>query len=467
MWKLFFLKTKYIIKRFFFFFLNVKIIRICLSFLYYLLEYFLTLKDYIQIDIYIFRLKMEQWKDIYLSFSFFKHVLFIFLLITGVIPLLLFIYFLFFFLKYIFRYIFITLDFFFYLRNFNYFQTYTILKKKINNFFIIIPDFLLKIYRYFFGGGWIRFFWTKFKNYWINKWFKFLASFFSITDDIILVKSPKIYSKLKEKIIDFYYWLIKVFFILQRKFKDFFRFFRNIFSRILRRIKRKNRRAKRVYDKWFRKYYYLWYFRYIRSYIYYAWIFRKYIWSEVFIVTLEAFFFISFWNSVARVKYSIALLYTSLEYIFCKIIYSFLQEIIFTEIYLANFFEYLNYEWRGLKVDIRFYWLEFVRWVFFNISVVVGQLIYASPYAWYEWKDECYEVDKGYISLMWYSLKFYAIIQRFFRRLYPLPLRLFFFNRKIENLAFVITYEYLIRILLRRFRQDFYHRFFMQHRYKL
>jgi len=460
MWKLYIIKSKYIINKFIYFFLKTKTIKLLIKISNYFGGYLLLMRNIIEDDFFLLKSKKDQFKENYLKLSFPKHIIFLFFLLTGVVPLLVFFYLMFFFFKYCFKYLYLTLDYFFpFLRTNRIYLSIITISDLI---FISLPNFLSRILGYFFGGGWTRFFLNKIKTSLKNRWLKFLSSFFSRTDEIILVKSPNMYMKFKEKFVDLYYWSIRVFFIFQRKLKDFLRGFRNFFLRIFRKIRRKNRLVRRIYDKWFRIYYYRWYFIYIRTYIYYAWIFRKYIWSDAFRVTLEAYFFIAFWNLVACIKYSLALLYTRLQYIYSEIIFSIWTSIIYLEFSLKNFLEYLYYKSRISKIYLHNRFIEFNRRFIFYFSSFMGQIIYGSPYAWYWWRHQCYEVDKGFISLMWYSLKFYAIIQRFFRRLYPLPFRLFFFNRKIKNLAFMITYESVWRVVLRRFIEGCYFMFYIK-----
>jgi len=448
------------INKFFYFFLGTKTIVVLIKIFNYFWGYFLFMRNIIEYDLFNLKFKIDQLKVNYFKLSLVKHIIFLFLFFTGVVPALIFLYLIFFFFKYFFKYLYLTLDYLF-----PFLRTNKIYLKVIaisDIFFITLPNFLSRVFQYFFGGGWTKFLLNKIKTYLKNKWLNLLSSFFSRTDEIILVKSPNIYMKLKEKLLDLYYWFIRVFFIFQRKFKDFLINIRRFFSRIFRKIRRKYRRVSRIYDKWFRIYYYRWYFWYIRTYIYYAWIFRKYIWSDAFRVTLEAYFFIAFWNSVACIKYSLALLYTRLQYIYSEKIFSIWSSIIYLEFFLKNSLEYLYYRLRISKIYLYNRLIELSRLFIFYFSSSMGQIIYGSPYAWYWWRHQCYEVDKGFISLMWYSLKFYAIIQRFFRRLYPLPFRLFFFNRKIKNLAFMITYESVWIVILRRFIEGCYFMFYIK-----
>jgi len=65
-------------------------------------------------DIYLAKKNLKNYKNSYKNISIFKHILIIFFFFAGLVPLLIIIFLSFFFIKYISKYIFLTINFFFF-----------------------------------------------------------------------------------------------------------------------------------------------------------------------------------------------------------------------------------------------------------------------------------------------------------------------------------------------------------------
>lgn len=434
---------------------------------------YINLMIYVMLeDYYIIKFRLNEYKDIYLNFGIFKHIFIIFFVITGVIPVILFFVLIFFTFKYLFRYFFLTLDYFIETEN----KYYLFIRKYTNHFFIIIPDMLKRLYNYIFGGGWTRFFLLKIKDYLIYRWQKFLSSFFRITDNFLLVFIPKKFVQLRGKIEELYPRLMLSYLRLKRKLKAKYWRLKIILKRFIKRyIKLKrfrrswNKRTKlikRNYNDFYRKYRFIIRAKYIRAYIYYCWIFKKFIISEVCVVMIEAFFYIAFWDFIALSIYFFRWFYCRLEFFLMTIMVNIANRLIFWYYYLYNILQDfpIYYIW-VIRAYIKKFILRLIHDFSFNLTILSIPAIYYNQDWWYVFKLEYYEVDRGYRSFMWYSLKFYAVIQKFFRKLRPTPLKLFIYNKKFDWNIFYLTVYYYYTLTLRRLIQHIYWKYWWKTRF--
>jgi hypothetical protein len=116
------------------------------------LDYTNELYDEIYFDYFVLRDNLSKFIYNYKKLGLIKHLILIFLFFAGVVPLFIFIYFCFFFIKYMFKYIFVTLDFFVYydVNEDDYDNYYNIMKIYVIKFFDLVPLYLVLIYRYIF-----------------------------------------------------------------------------------------------------------------------------------------------------------------------------------------------------------------------------------------------------------------------------------------------------------------------------
>lgn len=433
-----------------------KYFRLFLIWVKNLLDFAFLINYVIQEDRANFSLKLNQYKKIYFSLSIFKHLLIIFLLITGVVPLFLFINMVFFFFKYLFKYSFLTIDYFLDSNN----KYYLSIKKFVYSFFIIIPTIISKIFIYLFGGGWIRFFLDKLKIYFINKWYSTLSNFYRITDNFLLIYVPKKIANLREKTQEFYYIFILSFFKSKGKAKVKLKGNKRKIYKKVRRLSRALKLLNRSYSDLYRRYYYILYFKYIRAYCHWAWIFRKFIWSDMLNVTIEAFSYIAFWDLIACFIYIKKLIYTRLEYYLMILMMNISRFIIVIGCYKDNLVEYLKYLVRVFIGNFKRILLRLLHSFLFNLTILLSPLIFHDLYFWYWLKDEFYEIDKGYRSFMWFNVKFYSVIQKFFRRLKPTPIRLYIFNKRFDKILWYITIKYYFTLISRRIIEQGYYNYF-------
>jgi len=155
--RLIYIKLIYNLYKFFFQlllkFLKYNLNRKIIFYLKKLFDLLIIIFEELYYDYYLLRWNLSRYFSSYKKLGFFKHILFIFFFFTGLIPLLLSICIFFFFLKYLFKYIFIILDFFFFpdKDEINY---YNIIKYYIGEFFDLILSWLHKIHKFIFKSRW-------------------------------------------------------------------------------------------------------------------------------------------------------------------------------------------------------------------------------------------------------------------------------------------------------------------------
>lgn len=422
---------------------------------YYLIKifnYLVFITDEIYYDYYDIKRNFYKKFKLYLNLGLVKHIFLIFFFFAGLIPLLLFISFCFFFTKYIFKYLFLTLDFFINPDDDDEDSNYYKIKYYVMYFFGYVPYIIIKIYKFLFKSRWTRFFLTMFLNYLIKKKNRLIKYFINKIDYFVLVYLPKkydnlklinyhniyvdfmiIFYKIKKKIFVTIPWFIRRFFL--RIYKKIYigiykniilRFYRIYFLRRFLAIKLIYLKIEKLYSDIY--HYCLYKYKHIKYYL--IWLFKVYIWSEACYITIEAYFDLNYLNGKAYIKY----IFMHLYYNFCYvIIYKWceLLKLIFKRSYYYNCIYFYLCKLKNRKIND--YYLLVWYWYYnyiYNYFILWTSIFIKTQFL-IDFNFECYQVDFGDKSQTWWNIKIYDVIALFFIRAYasaPLRYKLRFFK---------------------------------------
>ena len=407
------------------------------NFLEFMLKIFIFI-DYVEHIIYYIRrdmsnliLYIKEKKKMYYNFGFIRHVLFIFFLIMGFIPFIMVLHVIFYFTKHLFKYILFTIDFFFNVENNKYFEQFS---KIIIIIFEDMPNYVKLFYRFLFKKKWVSIFKKYMKNYFINKKNNILKKIFKSIDHFFLIYAPRKFIEIQDKLIDWYY-LTMIFYIRKKKkIRKFIYFLKHkqVRARYKWRflLKKKNRPYKIVY------------YKYKQILFFLIWL-KKFIFSDVCKVTIHAFFIINYLNVKATFIYIFIYSFQMLENKYVRVFYYFLMlyyEICF---YIRFFNVYAKYYiWNSCLYYLYalFYlFVAYLDYAFFWVLPIVFHYIKA----WIIAKGNLFTIEQANYSLMWWNLKFYAVIAKFFVRLEPTELGTFIFDWKFKRVMYYLQYEHL------------------------
>jgi hypothetical protein len=185
------------------------------SLLFY--NYINFIKTDIKEDYRIILNNFKRLKLIFYNRSFIKHIIYIFLFLAGIIPIFYFFIFLFFLTKYIFKYMYLTLDFFLYYRykQLIYYYYYNISKFYILFFFEESVNLIYRIDTFLFRMNRIERYKQKIIIYINNKKNEIIQKSVDWADNFILVILPQ---KLIDWEYDFWYG-VRSSIIYRRRFK--------------------------------------------------------------------------------------------------------------------------------------------------------------------------------------------------------------------------------------------------------
>ena len=438
-----------------YFYLIVKQYNNLLFIYYYLLKifnYLIFISDELYYDYYHFRRNLSKSFKLYKKLSIFKHIFLIFFFFAGLIPLILFFSFCFFFVKYIFKYLFLTLDFFIKFDDDDEESYYYKIKYYIMYFFGFIPYIIIKSYKFLFKSNWTRYFFNLFINYLKNKKDKFIRFFINKIDYFFLVYIPRKYENLKPiNFHDIYVDFMIIFYKVRKRIfvtlpwfvrKFIYKIYRRIYVKIYKNI------ILRYYRIYFLRRYlalkYLWLkinkiysdifhyilYKYKHVKYYLIWLFKVYIWSYACYITIEAFFDLNYLNGKAYIKY----IFMHLYYNFCYIIiykWCELLKLIFKRSYYLNCFYFYIYKLRNEKINEVYLYLWYYYYCIIYHFFIWWTLVFLKVHFFIDFNFECYQVDFGDKSQTWWNIKIYDVIALFFVRAYasaPLRYKLRFFK---------------------------------------
>jgi len=356
-----------------------------------------------------------------------NNLILLFFTILGIVPFIIFIYVTFFLIKYIFKYILLILDFFFYEDNIKYNK----IKNQIFNFFEIVPIILNKIYKFLFKSNWTFFFFKIILNYLKKKKDRLLSYIFKKFDYFILIYLPRLFYKYKDKVTDDYrIFIIISFYKIKKKILItwpwriklyFIKIYKKIHLRVYKKYyiytSLKYQLIKLKYRKIYIKIYY--YTRYKYTYVKFnlIWFFKVFVKSEACTMTIHAFFKLNYFRIRAYIIYILMHLYYSIAYNIILNLYDLRTKIFKRNVYI-NKYIYFFICWYREKIK---YMPSFRFRVYLAIAYhlfIWWVIILLKTHFWIDFKDECYFLEYGDRSLSWWNLKLYDIVVTFFTKAY-------------------------------------------------
>lgn len=456
-------------------------------------KYLQNIYEELDNDIYLARRNYRNYINSYKNLSILKHILIIFFFFAGLVPLLILIFFFFFFIKYIIKYIFLTINFFFFnekeIDEEKHF--YFVIQNYIWYIFEEIPLKLKNTYKFIFKSNWTLYFINKIVNYILNKYIKIKNYFINKFDYFILIYLPKKYNELeqinwqdnlhniyvnfmilyyksKKKIFKILPWKIKKFkYILIWYFKKYI--FIKIYQEIiiyLFRIKILiyyyklyvflKKQIKLYSDK-----FYYWYYVYIKIKFYYIWMVKVFLISRACWVTIEAFFLLNYKNFRAYFFFFFMNLYYNMCFKF-YIILDKLYKVILSKnyflIYLKNYIKFyminklINIQYFRMYIFIILLYFIFRWWI----------LIFIKADFLIDLNVTMYQTEFGDRSLNWRNLKIYQVVVKFFVKAYIWKNKLykFIFYKIVYYQRLLWFYGNLKELIIPEFKYYFWTKIF-------
>lgn len=444
-------------------------------------------------DFYLTKRNFRNFRNTYKSLSILKHILIIFFFFAGIIPIIIFLFFSFFFIKYIIKYIFLTINFFFFnekeIEEEKHF--YFRIQNNIWYIFELIPLSFKKIYKFIFKSNWTLYFINKIINYLFKKLKKIKNYFINKFDYFILIYLPRkyneleqinwqdnlhniyvnfmiLYYKLRKKIFKVLPWkLKKIKYIITWYLKKYI--FIKIYKEIiiyLFRIKiliyyyklyvYLKKKTKLYSDK-----FYYWYYIYIKIKFYYIWMVKVFLISRACWVTIEAFFLVNYKNFKAYFIFFFFNLY-------CYMCFKFyinldkINKVILSKnyllFYLKNYIKFfiinkiINIQYFRMYIFIIILYFYFRWWI----------LIFIKTDFLVDLNVTMYQTDFGDRSLNWRNLKIYQVVVKFFVKAYIWKNKLykFIFYKIVYYQRLLWFYGNLKELIIPEFKYYFWTKVF-------